>query len=66
MGIGRDPEEWTSEQRAALASDIDRELEEVLERMGRLGRSLAEETVLFDYLKGRQRRHRLEEEGLPF
>jgi len=66
MGIGPDPEEWTLEQRAALASDVDRQLEEVLDRMGRLGRSLAEETVLFDYLKGRQRRHRLEEDGLLF
>ena len=66
MEIGPDPEEWTFEQRATLASDIDRQLEEVLERMGRLGRSLAEETVLFDYLKGRKRRHRLEEDGLTF
>jgi len=59
-----DPEEWSFEQRAALLDHIEQQLDETLDRIGRLSRDLAVETALVDYLKGRVKQYTLDDD--PF
>lgn len=62
MDTDRTPGNRTEPQLAALASDADRQLDLALERMGNLCSLLAEEIVLFDYLKERKLRLALDQE----
>lgn len=63
---GHDPDEWTLEQRATVAEDMDRQLVEVIDRVVRLSRELLAETSIADYLVSRKARLRLDEDELPF
>lgn len=63
---GHDPDEWTFEQRATVAEDMDRQLVEVIDRVVRLSRELLAETSIADYLVSRKARLRLDEDELPF
>ena len=58
------PEEWSIDQRAAVAADLDQQLLDVIERLVRLGRDLVAETSVAEYLV--IRKIRLEEDELPF
>jgi len=60
------PEEWTFEQRAALAGDLDQQLIELVERIVRLGQELMADITVADYLLNRKRMYRLDEDDLPF
>jgi hypothetical protein len=60
------PEEWTFEQRAALARDLDQQLIELVERIVRLGQELMADITVADYLLNRKRMYRLDEDDLPF
>ena len=60
------PAEWTFEQRAAVAGELDQQLVEVIERLVRLSRELQAETSVADYLVSRKIRLRLDEDDLPF
>ena len=62
MDIDRGPGDRTEPQLATLASDTDQQLDLALERMGNLCSMLAEEIVLFDYLKERKLRLALAQE----
>ena len=66
MRVEQNPDEWTFEQRAALARDIDQQLVEVLDRMVRLSHELVAEIGVADYLTNRKIRHRLDGDDLPF
>lgn len=58
------PEEWSIEQRAAVAADLDQQLLDAIERLVRLSRDLVAETSVAEHLVGRK--IRLEEGELPF
>ena len=60
------PAEWTFEQRAAVAGELDQQLVEVIERLVRLSRELLAETSVADYLVSRKIRLRLDEDERPF
>ena len=61
-----EPEEWSFEQRAAVAAEMDRQLTETVERLVRLSRDLLAETSVADYLVSRKTRLQLDEDGLSF
>ena len=60
-----DPAEWSFEQRAAVAGELDQQLVEVIERLARMSRELLAETSVADYLVSRKMRLGLDDE-LPF
>jgi hypothetical protein len=60
------PEEWSFEQRAAVAGELDQQLVEVIERLVRLSRELLAETSVADYLVSRKIRLGLAEDELSF
>lgn len=66
MGGVRNPDQWTFEQRAAVAGELDQQLDEVIERLVRLSRELLTETSVAEYLVNRKMRLRLDEDELPF
>jgi hypothetical protein len=66
MRIGQDPDEWTFEQRAALAGDLDQQLAELIDRMVLLGRELLAASTIAEYLLNRKSVYRLDEDELPF
>ncbi len=60
------PAEWSFEQRAAVAGEMDQQLVEVIERLVRLSRELLAETSVADHLVSRKARLRLDEDELSF
>jgi len=58
------PEEWSFDQRAAVASDLDQQLLDAIERLVRLSRDLVAEASVAEHLVSRK--IRLEESELPF
>ncbi len=60
------PEEWTFEQRAAVAGELDQQLVEVVERLVRLSRELLAEISVAEYLMSRKIRLGLAEDELTF
>ncbi len=66
MLAGRNPDEWTFEQRAAVAGDMDQQLVEVIDRLVRLSRELVAEISIADHLLSRKSSLRLDEDELPF
>ena len=66
MRVGRNPDEWSFEQRLAVVTETDQQLVEVLERAGRLSRQLYEELSVAEYLLDRRMRHQLEGGEVPF
>lgn len=60
------PAEWSFEQRAAVAGELDQQLVEVIERLVRLSRELLAETSVADYLSSRKMRLGLDEDELSF
>ncbi len=66
MRAGRNPDEWSFEQRVAVVTETDHQLVEVLERAKRLSGQLYEELSVAEYLL--DRRMRLQREGgeIPF
>ncbi len=63
---GEGPMDWTWDQRAAVAGELDQQLLEVLARMVRLNRELSAEVSVADYLIRRRRKLRFDEDALPF
>jgi hypothetical protein len=66
MRIGQDPDEWTFEQRAVLAGDLDLQLVELVDRMVQLGRELMAASTIAEYLLNRKSVYRLDEDELLF
>jgi len=60
MRAGRNPDEWSFEQRLAVVTETDQQLVEVLERARRLSGQLYEELSVAEYLLARRMRHQLE------
>ena len=60
------PEEWSFEQRAAVAGELDQQLAEVIDRLVRLSREVLAEASVADYLASRKRQLGLDEDELPF
>lgn len=58
------PAEWSIDQRAAVAADLDQQLLDVFERLVRLSRDLVADASVAEYLV--IRKLRLEEDELPF
>ena len=58
------PEEWSIEQRTAVAADLDQQLLDAIERLVRLSRDLVAEASVAGHLVSRK--IRLEEGELPF
>lgn len=58
------PEEWSIEQSAAVAADLDQQLLDAIDRLVRLSRDLVAEASVAEHLVGRK--IRLEEGELPF
>ena len=58
------PEEWSIDQRAAVAADLDQQLLDAIERLVRLSRDLVAEASVAEHLVSRK--IRLEEGELPF
>jgi hypothetical protein len=66
MSKRKDPDEWTFEQRAAIAEDIQWQLEETLGRLMLLGQHLAAEITIANHLLEQQICQRLNEDEIPF
>ena len=66
MRVGSNPDQWSFDQRAAVAQDMDQQLVEVIDRLVRLSRELLAEISVADYLVSRRIRLRLAEDELPF
>ena len=66
MREGRNPDEWSFEQRLAVVTETDQQLVEVLERARRLSGQLYEELSVAEYLLDRRRRHQRESGEIPF
>ena len=66
MGDRRNADQWTFEQRQAVAGELDQQLVEVIDRLIRLSRELLAETSVVEYLVSRKSRLRLDEDELPF
>ncbi len=66
MDKRKDPDEWTFEQRAAIAEDIQGQLEETLGRLMLLGQHLAAEITIANHLLERQICLHLSEDEMPF
>jgi len=60
------PDQWTFEQRSAVAGEMDQQSAEVIDRMVRLARDLMAEACIAEYLVNRKARLRLNEDELPF
>ena len=60
------PEEWSFEQRTAVAGELDQQLVEVIERLVRLSREILAEVSVADYLVSRKTRLGLTEDDLSF
>ena len=66
MRGGSPSDQWSFEQRAAVAQELDQQLVEAIDRLGRLSRELLAEASVADYLVSRKARLRLDEGELPF
>ena len=66
MRAGRNPDEWSFEQRVAVVTETDHQLVEVLERAKRLSGQLYEELSVAEYLLERRMRHQREGGEIPF
>jgi len=66
MQAGRNPDEWSFEQRLAVVAETDQQLVEILERARRLSGQLYEELSVAEYLLDRRMRHRREGGEIPF
>ena len=66
MRAGRNPDEWSFEQRLAVLAETDQQLVEVLERARRLSGELYEELSVAEYLVGHRMRHQGESGEIPF
>ncbi len=66
MWAGRNPDEWSFDQRLAVVTELDQQLVEVIDRLVRLSRELLAETSVAEYLVSRKSRLRLDEDELPF
>ena len=66
MRAGRNPDEWSFEQRLAVVAETDQQLIEVLERARRLSGQLHEELSVAEYLLDRRMRHHREGGEIPF
>jgi len=61
-----DPAEWSFEQRAAVAGDLDQQLAEVIGRLAKLSRDLLTEISVAEYLVSRKLELRLDEDEIQF
>ena len=66
MLAGRNPDEWSFEQRVAVVTETDHQLVEVLERAKRLSGQLYEELSVAEYLLDRRMQHQREGGEVPF
>jgi hypothetical protein len=60
------PEEWSFEQRAAMAGELDEQLLEVIGRLVRLSREFMAEASVAEYLVSRKTRLGLDEDERLF
>lgn len=66
MRVGQKPDDWTFEQRAAVAAELESQIQEALDRAGRLNQDERVELKMAERLLARLVQHNAQEEELPF